>query len=131
MCADMLHYGHVRCLQTAKKIASQTGLLLVVGLHSDETIRSYKRSPILTQEERAEVVKAIRYVDKVLLDAPLSITQAYMEDNNISLVAHAHEEGNTSYDADHAYPISTGKFVRLNYTQGISSTDIIARCCSN
>ena len=128
MCADMLHLGHIRLLERAKRLAEQNGLLLLVGLHNDGTISSYKRHPILTQNEREPVVSAIRYVDKVVLDTPLTITRQFMEENSIELVLHAHDEGDTSYDADHEYPISVGKFVRIDYTRGISTTDIINRC---
>ena len=128
MCADLLHYGHVRFLKKAKELANERGLRLLVGIHSNETICSYKRSPILNQAERAEVVSAVRYVDKVLVDAPLTITKEYMEENKISLVVHAHAESDTSYDDDHAYPISVSRFVRLDYTEHICTTDIINRC---
>ena len=128
MCADLLHYGHVRFLKKAKDLAGERGLLLLVGVHSDEVVCTYKRLPILNIEERAVVVSAIRYVDKVLVDAPLIITKEYMEENKIDLVVHAHEESDTSYDDDHAYPISVGKFVRLDYTHEICTTDIINRC---
>ena len=128
MCADLLHYGHVRFLKKAKDLADERGLLLLVGVHSDEVICTYKRLPILNIEERYLVVSAIRYVDKVLVDAPLIVTKEYMEENKIDLVVHAHAESDTSYDDDHAYPISVGKFVRLDYVDGICTTDIINRC---
>ena len=128
MCADLLHYGHVRFLKKAKDLANKRGLLLLVGIHNNEVIHTYKRSPILNQVERAEVVSAIRYVDKVLVDAPLAITKEYMEQHKIDLVVHAHAESDTSYDDDHVYPISVGKFVRLDYTDQICTTEIINRC---
>ena len=40
MCADLFHWGHVNMLKNAKSMGDR----LVVGIHSDETIRSYKRS---------------------------------------------------------------------------------------
>lgn len=128
MCADMLHHGHITFLKTAKRIADEKGLLLLVGIHDDETICSYKRVPILTQVEREPVVSAIKYVDKVVTSAPLYITKEYMEKNDISCVIHAHDANDTSYDDAHEYPIKIGKFIRVDYTQSISTTDIIERC---
>ena len=52
MCADLFHYGHVRILKNAKSL----GNILVVGIHSNETIESYKRTPIMSMEERIELV---------------------------------------------------------------------------
>ena len=46
MCGDIFHYGHVRFLEKAK----QLGDILLVGIHSDKTIESYKRTPIFTME---------------------------------------------------------------------------------
>ena len=48
MCGDLFHYGHVNLLESAKKL----GDYLLVGIHSDSTIESYKRKPILNMEER-------------------------------------------------------------------------------
>lgn len=127
MCADLFHYGHVRLLKSAKDIAA--GRRLVVGIHSDDTIRSYKRSPIMTMGERIEVVASCKYVDEVIPDAPLHITGSFMDDNNIDLVLHAHTpDDDLKYKRMYAAPCALKKFLRLEYTDTISTTCIIERC---
>ncbi|MDH7499548.1 MAG: D-glycero-beta-D-manno-heptose 1-phosphate adenylyltransferase [candidate division NC10 bacterium] len=64
-CFDLLHVGHVRYLQAAKKL----GDVLVVALNSDRSVKAIKgaRRPILPQGERAEIVAALASVDFVTI----------------------------------------------------------------
>lgn len=62
-CFDLMHYGHVRFLQEARKHAE----ILVVALESDEHIETYKkRKPVHSQQERAEILTSMRSVDHVV-----------------------------------------------------------------
>ncbi len=62
---DMLHIGHARYFEEAKR----HGDILVIGVDSDEKIRSRKgpERPIVPQEERLEMVAHMRPVDIVVL----------------------------------------------------------------
>lgn len=62
---DMLHVGHARYLEEAKKY----GDVLIVGTDSDEKIRRRKGAgrPVVPQEERLEMLTYIRSVDYVVL----------------------------------------------------------------
>jgi D-glycero-beta-D-manno-heptose 1-phosphate adenylyltransferase len=62
---DLLHVGHLRFLQAARVLGSR----LVVGVESDERVRRWKGSdrPIQTQEDRCELLSALRVVDDVFL----------------------------------------------------------------
>ena len=62
---DVLHIGHVRYLEAASKL----GDVLVVGINSDESVRGYKGPgrPVVAQEERAELVAALRCVDYAVI----------------------------------------------------------------
>ncbi len=64
-CFDILHVGHVRYLKSAKNL----GDLLVVGLNSDDSVRSLKGPdrPLNTEADRAEVLLALDCVDLVHL----------------------------------------------------------------
>ncbi len=64
-CFDVLHPGHIVFLQKAKKL----GDVLVVLLESDQKIRELKgrNRPFFNQEERAAVLKGLRFVDQVVL----------------------------------------------------------------
>ena len=57
---DMFHIGHLNILRRAKERCDY----LIVGVSTDEVVRSYKnKTPIIPYEERAAIVAAIRYVD--------------------------------------------------------------------
>src|SRR5881275_839903 len=64
-CFDLLHVGHVRYLQAARAL----GDLLIVGLNSDASVRAYKGPgrPLVPQDERAELLAALRCVDYVVI----------------------------------------------------------------
>ncbi|PIR69645.1 MAG: D-glycero-beta-D-manno-heptose 1-phosphate adenylyltransferase [Candidatus Niyogibacteria bacterium CG10_big_fil_rev_8_21_14_0_10_46_36] len=62
---DILHYGHVRFLQTAKK----QGDSLLVFLNSDSSVRAYKGKgrPINKARDRAEMLEALSVVDYIVI----------------------------------------------------------------
>ena len=64
-CFDILHVGHVRYLAAARL----EGDVLVIGLNSDESVRSIKspKRPIVNQDERAEVLASLWCVDYIIL----------------------------------------------------------------
>ena len=64
-CFDLLHAGHIRFLQQARRL----GDLLVVGLNSDQSVRRVKGypRPFLKQAERIQILAALDCVDYVVV----------------------------------------------------------------
>ncbi|THJ22159.1 MAG: D-glycero-beta-D-manno-heptose 1-phosphate adenylyltransferase [Nitrospira sp. CG24D] len=65
-CFDLMHVGHTRYLQAAKAL----GDLLVVGVNSDQSVRSLDKAPdrpIVPEAQRAEVLAALGCVDFVVV----------------------------------------------------------------
>ena len=64
-CFDLLHVGHVRGLRAARA----HGDLLVVGVNSDDSVRRLKGAgrPLVSEDERAEVLAAVEPVDFVVI----------------------------------------------------------------
>jgi rfaE bifunctional protein nucleotidyltransferase chain/domain len=62
---DLVHVGHLRSLEQARDQAD----LLVVGINSDASVRSYKapNRPIVPEGERAELIAGLACVDYVVL----------------------------------------------------------------
>jgi rfaE bifunctional protein nucleotidyltransferase chain/domain len=62
-CFDILHVGHLRTFKEAKA----QGDILVVGLNSDQSIKSLKGDtrPIISQNERLELLAALEPIDFV------------------------------------------------------------------
>lgn len=64
-CWDLLHFGHVRLLQNAKRLAGPNGIL-IVGVNSDESMFSYKGAyPVISCDHRMEVIRELRCADVV------------------------------------------------------------------
>lgn len=73
-CFDILHVGHVRYLEKTKSFADY----LIVLLNSDKSVRSIKgpTRPINCEQDRAEILSALRCVDYVVLfdeDSPKNL----------------------------------------------------------
>jgi len=64
-CFDIIHPGHIDFLERA----SAMGDRLIVGINSDASVRSIKgpNRPLIPQEERARVLRSLRFVDEVLI----------------------------------------------------------------
>lgn len=64
-CFDLLHAGHVRYLEQARAL----GDALVVALNSDQSVRTLKGPdrPLNSENDRAEVLAALRAVDAVVV----------------------------------------------------------------
>ena len=104
-----------------------SGDFLVVGIHADDVVMSYKRRPILTMEERVKAVSGCRYVDEVIPNAPLVVDRAWIERHRIDLVVHADDFDEDELDRLYRAPREMGIFRTVPYTHGISTTEIIER----
>jgi D-beta-D-heptose 7-phosphate kinase/D-beta-D-heptose 1-phosphate adenosyltransferase len=63
-CFDILHIGHIRYLEEAKKF----GDVLVVGLNTDSSVSKIKPGrPVVPEQQRAEVLSALYIVDYITL----------------------------------------------------------------
>ena len=123
MCGDLLHYGHIRFLEKAKKLGDK----LIVGIHSDKTIESYKRTPVCTMEERIELVKSVKWVDEVIEDAPLFITEEYIEKHQIDKIAVPINRTKEEIEKMCIIPYKKNMLCFIDYTQKISTSIIINR----
>ena len=64
---DILHYGHVRLLEEAKKVGGEDAKLVVI-VARDKTVEKRKgKRPVLPEWERRAIVAALRVVDEALL----------------------------------------------------------------
>ena len=123
MVADLFHYGHANFLRQAK----QFGDHLIVGIHSDEVVKEYKRTPILTMRERVDTVSSCRYVDEVISDAPLVVDLKWLNTHRIDLVVHGDDFSEHMKQLCYKVPIDLGILRLVSYTARISTTEIIQR----
>jgi len=58
-----LHMGHVKLMEEAKRL----GDVLVVIVNNDEQVKIKGSIPFMTEKERLEIVKGLKYSDEVFL----------------------------------------------------------------
>ena len=82
---DVMHTGHLHILKEAKR----QGDVLIVGVNSDASVRSYKGPgrPINSEQQRAEMLLANRYVDYVHVfdeTVPMAFIEAARPDVHVN-----------------------------------------------
>jgi D-beta-D-heptose 7-phosphate kinase/D-beta-D-heptose 1-phosphate adenosyltransferase len=123
-CFDILHVGHVRYLAAARS----EGDLLVIGLNSDVSVRSIKgeKRPIVTQDQRAEVLASLEFVDYVVFfdePDPLLLIETLKPD--VLIKGEDWTEENI-VGADFVKS-KGGKIVRIKFVDETSTSGIIDR----
>jgi cytidyltransferase-like protein len=122
---DLFHRGHLESI----KIAKHLGDYLIIGVISDVDSTQYKRSPIINEIDRCEILKNIKQVDEIIFPAPLVIDETFLKNNKIDLVVHGF---NNKEDFEKQKPffktcIENNKFKEIIYYDKISTTDIIKK----
>jgi glycerol-3-phosphate cytidylyltransferase len=119
---DLFHIGHLNLLRNAKERCSY----LIVGISTDDVVESYKhKRPIVSFEERMEIVKAIRYVDEVVPQTSMDKVAAW-EVLHYNALFHGDDwKGSTLYnDVERQLNARGVDTVFLPHTQGVSSTKL-------
>jgi D-glycero-beta-D-manno-heptose 1-phosphate adenylyltransferase len=123
-CFDILHVGHVRYLTQARKL----GDILVVGLNTDRSVRAIKgkKRPIVSENERAEVLSALEVVDYVVLfdePDPLRLITALKP----TILVKGADWSKDKIIGRNVVEQSGGKVVRVPLVPGSSSTGVIEK----
>ncbi|HJX93382.1 MAG TPA: D-glycero-beta-D-manno-heptose 1-phosphate adenylyltransferase [Pyrinomonadaceae bacterium] len=121
---DLLHVGHVRYLAAAREL----GDALLVAINSDRTVHLLKGDsrPVFNQNERAEILAALRMVDYVTIFddvSPRSLIATIMPDVLV-------KGGDYQLDEIHGreeVEAAGGRVVSLPFVKGASTSSIIER----
>ena len=124
---DLFHRGHLEYIKRCKQIFDD--VFLIVGVVNDTDAASYKRAPIYNETDRYEIVENIKYVDKIVKDAPLIIDENFMNEHQIDYVIHSfsNEADAEKQQEFFKVPIMLNTFIKINYYSLISTTDIIRK----
>ncbi|XP_046550069.1 choline-phosphate cytidylyltransferase B-like isoform X2 [Haliotis rubra] len=124
---DMFHSGHARQLMQAKLAFPNT--YLIVGVCNDGHTHKMKGRTVMNERERYEAVRHCRYVDEIVTDAPWVLNEEFLEEHKIDFVAHdelPYTAGSSNGDVYQGIK-EKGMFLATERTEGISTTDVIAR----
>jgi D-beta-D-heptose 7-phosphate kinase/D-beta-D-heptose 1-phosphate adenosyltransferase len=121
---DLLHPGHVRYLQEARRL----GDALIVGVNSDRSARENKGSdrPITPEGERAEIVAALACVDAVAIfdeDTPLDLITAVQPD----VLAKGADWAADAIVGRDVVETRGGRVIRIDIEPGYSTTAILTK----
>lgn len=122
---DLFHSGHVSFFKTINSIYPNCNL--IVGLMSDDECKNYKRKPIYNIEERYMILSSIKYVKKVIKNAPMPITENFIKEHNIDLIIHGDDISKESENYWYEIPILMNIYKTVPYTESISSSKIIEK----
>lgn len=130
-CFDILHVGHVRNLQYAKTL----GDVLVVGVNSDESVRTNKDSsrPIVGQEDRAELIAGFASVDHVFIFSertPFSWIKELRPDIHVKGGGEDIRNHPDLAEQIQAVEGGRGQFILIPHHEGRSTTNIIKKILS-
>ena len=108
---DIVHYGHARYLERAKKY----GDYLIVYVTSDRLAKEKGKNPYFNEEIRMKMISSFKVVDEVIL-RDREITPQMLEDLQIDVMV------TTTHYFDYLKDLC--KIIHIERTKGISSTMI-------
>jgi len=121
---DLFHYGHVAFLRSARTFGTE----LIVGVCSDIDVKNYKRQPIMSLAERISVIQACKYVDEVIPAAPAVTTAQFIRKHDINVVVATKAYSSAVLQEYYRDPLRLEILKLVEYTDDISTTQIIERC---
>lgn len=123
-CYDLLHPGHLRTLAAARAL----GDALLVAINSDASVRAAKgpTRPIVPEQERAEVLDALEFVDFVTLfgdPTPLALITTLLPD----VLVKGADWGPGAVVGEPEVLAAGGRVERIPLAPGFSTTALIGR----
>ena len=123
-CFDILHIGHIRYLEAAKK----QGDILIVAVNTDASVKENKgpTRPLNTENDRAEALAALECVDYVML-----FSEKTPEELLSQIKPNVHVKGG-DYDVSQiiekdVVEKNDGKIVLIPEVKGYSTTSLIEK----
>ena len=122
---DLFHRGH---LESIKKCLIY-GDEIIIGIVSDKDSESYKRLPVISENDRIEIIKNQKLVTDIIFPCPLTMTKKFIIDNRIDIIVHGFSnEADFEKQKDFFnIPIEMGIFRQIEYYSKTSTTDIIKK----
>ena len=117
---DMFHIGHLNLINHAKQLCDY----LIVGVNSDELVSDYKgKTPVISEKNRAEIVRNIKAVDECIIVNTLDKLDAYSKTKFDAVFIGSDWKGNERWKQTEIDLAAVGAKVEyLEYTQNVSYT---------
>ena len=124
MSTDIIHHGHINIIGVARELGDVT-----VGLLTDKAIANFKRIPLLSYEQRKKIIENIKGVKEVIPQETVDYTPN-LRRLKPDYVVHGTDWQTGVQKQIRARVIETikewgGQLVEPDYTEGVSSTQLI------
>jgi glycerol-3-phosphate cytidylyltransferase-like family protein len=119
-------------LERCRELSGESGMV-IVSLNTDEFIEEYKgKPPIISYQDRAEVLLSCRYVDKVIPNFGNEDSKPAIIEASPDIIAIGSDWARKDYYKQMQFTQDwldklNISLIYIPYTQGISSTDIKTR----
>lgn len=119
---DLFHIGHLNILKKAKEQCDY----LIVGVTTDEEVERVKnKKPVISYEERVQIVEAIRYVDRVVPENDTDKLKAWDQLKFHRIFKGDDWKGTEKWNNyEEEFSKRNVEVVYFSYTKGTSSTQI-------
>lgn len=119
---DMFHIGHLNLIRKSKEQCDY----LIVGVSTDElVIKEKNKVPVIPYRERYEIVKSIKYVDKVVPQINKNKIEAWNKYHfNVMFVGSDWKGTELWNNFEKQFSEIGVKIVYLPHTDGVSSTEL-------
>jgi len=92
-CFDLLHYGHLRYLEEAKRLGGDGAFLVVVVARDSTIVKRKGRPPVMKEEDRRALVEGLKPVDRAILGGPDLDTAKVIRDVAPDIIALGYDQG--------------------------------------
>ncbi|EAN31539.1 cytidyltransferase-like domain protein [Theileria parva strain Muguga] len=123
---DLIHWGHLNALRQSYELGGQ----LVIGVISDDdTQRAKGIPPIYTDQERAEIVQACKWVNDVMVGVPYDVSLDFLLNTaKCDFVAHGDDIAiGTSGIDSYMEPKNAGLMIHFKRSYGVSTSSTLSR----
>ncbi|MEM3593768.1 MAG: adenylyltransferase/cytidyltransferase family protein, partial [Candidatus Jordarchaeaceae archaeon] len=130
---DLVHVGHIKFFEEAKKLGGKNSELIVVISRDSNVLKMKKRPPIFNEEERKTVVQALKPVDKAILGHEGEDMLQIVKENNPDIIVLGYDqridpEEFQKFKQELKEKGINAKVVRLpKYGTGLNSSTIIVK----
>lgn len=129
---DLLHLGHVRFLEEAKKAGGKNAELIVI-VARDSTVKERKgKYPVMPEDQRRALVESLKVVDEAILGLENFSIDKVIEKINPDIIAVGHDQDGIEKEVEKAIKernvaIEVAKIGRFGKRELDSSSKIVRK----
>jgi len=126
---DLLHLGHVRFLEDAKKAGGKSAKLIVIVARDSTVEKTKGRKPIMSEEQRCALVESLKVVDEAVLGYKDMDIGEVIEEVKPDVIALGYDQADMerevkTYISKHTLPVEVVRIGRFGENALDSSSKI-------